>query len=99
MKCERVNDKSLNPMNGSLRGRLNSFVHHHPHLDSKKRRKCQLHRWANGRDAKEVRGMKVGYCERCNVNLCLDGCWKLFHECENVNDLRAAITGSPEIEK
>ena len=99
MKCERVNDKSLNPMSGSLRGRLNSFVHHHPHLDGKKRRKCQLHRWAKGRDAKEVRGMKVGYCERCNVNLCLDGCWKLFHECENVNDLRAAITGSPEIEK
>jgi hypothetical protein len=66
-------------MSGSLRDRLNRSLSHNPEMGANARSKCQLHRWARGRDGSEVRGKGVMKCSACKVFLCTS-CWKTFHE-------------------
>lgn len=90
----RVNEKTLDPTCGALKCRLDSFSTHYPqHLDKKRAGKCQLHRWARGRDGKEVRNFKVLHCSTCRVSLCSQ-CWKVFHDVEDVVALKDTIAKS-----
>ena len=72
--------------------RLDTNEIHYPTRPTAKRSKCQLHRWARGRNAKEVRGARMVHCAICKVDLCLD-CWRTFHSCANVIELRDEIRG------
>ena len=92
-KNKSITELALHPINGSLKVRLNDFMNHLPVVSQNKRPKCQLHRWARGRDAKEVRGVKVVHCNACNVDLCLS-CWKKFHECANLVEIKDEIAKS-----
>ena len=87
--ARRMTDKSLCPMAGSMKIRLNKMMGHHP-ISSKGRAKCQLHRWARGRSGKEVRGRKVMKCSTCDVQLC-DKCWVAFHDTVNLLPEKAKI--------
>ena len=76
-KAPNVTNESLHPATGNLSCRLNNSVQHLPECPSVKRPICQLHRWARGRDAKEVRGGIVK-CSVCRIHLCIS-CYKVFH--------------------
>ena len=88
-----MNDKSIDALTGSLKCRLDSFVLHHPVKSENKRAKCQLHRWARGRDGKEIRGVNVLHCSICRVDLCFS-CWRTFHECANLFEKKDEIANS-----
>ena len=84
-QTKRVTEIALHPVKGNLKERLNSALGHHPivMINDKARHKCQLHRWARGRDGKEVRGKGIMRCSVCSVHLC-SACWQTFHECEDI---------------
>jgi hypothetical protein len=88
-KAECVKDKSLDPVSGSLRARLNSDYHYIQPSDAKYP-VCALCRWAHGDHSQRVRGRIVGCCDKCEVNLCL-GCFKMFHTISNVNKLKSEV--------
>lgn len=88
-----MNNASLDPHKGSLKSRLNKSITHYPQRSKNKRAKCQLHRWARGRDAKEVRGTRVLHCPTCQVDLCYS-CWRTFHECVNITEMKEKIAES-----
>ena len=87
-----MNENALHP-NGVLKCRLNGYLNHYPGPSHSKRAKCQLHRWARGRDGVEVRGKKVVHCSGCNVDLCFK-CWRTFHQCTDVVSLKDEIAKS-----
>ena len=91
-----VNDKSLHPVNGRLKCRLDVFCDHHPisFKEATRAHRCQLHRWARGRDGKEVRDLTVLYCKTCNVSLCAGECWRLFHSVEDLNSVKETIANN-----
>jgi hypothetical protein len=91
-KAKRMNDNSLDPARGSLRMRLDCGLDHIPEIKKGTRARCQLHRWAIGRDAKgaEVRGNSIMKCQTCKVNLC-SACWKIFHKKANILSEKANI--------
>ena len=81
-KRRRISDTSLDPLDGSLKCRLNHSVDHWPSKatlepSSKSKPACQLHRWACGHKVRKRRN--VVYCQECDVNLCTDQCYRLFH--------------------
>jgi len=89
-KAKCVKDKSLDPVSGSLRARLNSDYHYIQPSDAKYP-VCALCRWAHGdHHSQRVRGRIVGCCDKCEVNLCL-GCFKMFHTISNVNKLKSEV--------
>ena len=51
--AKRMNNASLHPLTGSMRERLNPSIGHNPVI-SKERGRCQLHRWARGREGKDI---------------------------------------------
>ena len=75
-KACRVNDKTLDPVHGRLRCRLNSKIPHLPHDNVKKTRskalRCALHRWSD-RNAQVKQDVMV--CSTCGVALCI-WCYK-----------------------
>ena len=76
-RCREVNDDSLDPVKGKLNMRLNPTVQHWPE-EAKVGSRCQLHRWARGRELASV--MKgVIKCSICQVTLCLK-CCHTFHK-------------------
>ena len=76
-RCREVNDDSLDPVKGKLNMRLNPTVQHWPE-EAKVGSRCQLHRWARGRELASV--MKgVIKCSICQVTLCLK-CYHTFHK-------------------
>ena len=92
--ARRMTDNTLDPMLGSMRCRLNKTLQHYPITYAKgKRTKCQLHRWARGRNGKEVRGKHVMKCVACDVQLC-SSCWVVFHETSNLICEKANIAKS-----
>ena len=52
LTCTPVNDKTLDPMNGKLKCRLNNSYQHLPERPSGKRSRCALHQWARNRGGK-----------------------------------------------
>ena len=93
MKCTKIDDKSLHPARGKLALRLTTTVQHFPETPKAKKPKCQLHRWARGRD--EGRNVMAGVitCSVCNVNLCIP-CYNIFHKEANLTDKRKEIAES-----
>ena len=76
-RCKEVKDDALDPLKGLLKMRLyHSSVQHWPQEATGKR--CQLHRWARGREGKTVMS-GVMKCSVCQVNLCLY-CYNVFHK-------------------
>ena len=90
-KAMRVNDRTLCPVNGGLRCRLNSKVSHLPDDDVEKLRsktlRCALHRWYK-RDLQYKKNVMV--CVTCRVALC-PWCYRIFQEEEEVEALRAHV--------
>ena len=87
-KAIRFNEKTLNPVTGSLKIRLDTSYSHlpKPNLDVIKKSsfRCQLHRFYN-RSIEYTDRVMV--CETCNVSLCLY-CYKGFHTQKHVPDLK-----------
>jgi len=84
----RVNDKTLHPLHGSLKCRLNKNVPHLPDdnvLEQRNRSlRCALHRWY---DRKAQIKRDVVICSTCKVSLCI-WCFKRFHEEPDVDKLK-----------
>ena len=80
-KRKRIADQALDPIDGNLRCRLNSQLSHWPQTARKDKAgnkpRCQLHRWACGHTYSKQ--TNVVYCAECNVNICTDGCYEIFH--------------------
>lgn len=79
-KRTRVTDSSLKPITGSLKLRLDTSMGHWPVTAHRRNANCQLHYWASG-----IRKYKnVVLCQECNVYLCTDRCYEIFHTCWDV---------------
>ena len=76
-RCKEVTDHSLDPVKGGLCIRLNTTIQHWPE-EVKGKKRCQLHRWARGRELPAVM-QSVVMCSICQVNLCLK-CFNTFHK-------------------
>lgn len=87
----RVNDKTLDPINGDLACRLNHDLDHFPdnNYDNKQsaNAKCALHRWYN-RDIQKKDNILI--CSTCQVALC-KYCYKAFHKEHDIERLRAHV--------
>ena len=75
----RICESSLHPLTGALKCRLNTRFGHWPTAPSQSHPNqetvCQLHRWITGkRKYKDVQ-----FCPDCNVSLCTEGCYQIFH--------------------
>ncbi len=93
-KARPVNNSTLDPVSGLLKGRLDSNFHFIVPSVSKDP-VCALYRWANNdenttRAAARVRGKSIGCCDVCKVNLCLK-CFKIFHTVGNMDKLRSEV--------
>ena len=90
-KAPRVNDKTLHPIDGALRCRLNTNIHHLPDGDvnglKKRSVRCALHRWQNRSNEYKY---KVMICQTCRVPLCL-WCYSAFHQVKHVEDLKIHV--------
>ena len=76
----RISVSALNPISGSLKCRLDTTLPHWPSPPTKESTKlfnCQLHYWATGKRIFQ----NVQYCKECNVSLCTDRCYEMFHTC------------------
>ena len=73
----RISESALNPMDGSLKCRLNCSILHLPVKPkmNKKQSYCQLHYWCNN----ERKYSNTAFCSNCNVLLCVDRCYEIFH--------------------
>jgi hypothetical protein len=75
-RCREVTDDAFDPVKEKLSTRLNTTVQHWPE-ECNSATRCQLHRWARGRELPAV--MKgVMRCSICQVNLCIK-CFHTFH--------------------
>ena len=94
VRCNRVNDASLDPAKGKLRCRLvfgGTEQLKHNHKKSGDNSLCALHRWRYGRENENSKVKKdVMLCEDCLVNLCVP-CWSLFHSISSVKQLKRAV--------
>ena len=83
-----MNDKTLHPVHGALKCRLNRSVPHLPDDNVLEQRnkslRCALHRW-NDRDSQIKRDVVI--CSTCKVSLCI-WCFKKFHEEPDVSKLK-----------
>ena len=90
-KNVQVTDASLHPTTGELRCRMNRNIQHYPE-ESKRRARCQLHKWSRNEKGKEVFASVVR-CSICQVGLCID-CFRLFHEEADLISIKGKIAGS-----
>jgi len=76
---QRISELSLNPFSGSCKCRLDRTISHWPsapkRLHGAKKSNCQLHYWATGKRKYAA----TAYCQNCNVSLCINGCYEMFH--------------------
>ena len=82
----RVTESNLHPNTGKLSCRLRTDIQHIPVASKSKRARCQLHRWASGKEVMSC----VMTCLICGVDLCLQ-CYSLFHKEANLVDFRCQI--------
>ena len=87
----RVNDKTLDPINGDLACRLKHDLDHFPDNNYDKKQminvKCAMHRWYN-RDIQKKDNILI--CSTCQVALC-KYCYKAFHKEHDIERLRAHV--------
>ena len=70
----------LNPFTVSSKSRINTSVAHWPSVPSQseiKKCNCQLHWWVTGKSKYK----NVAFCKECDVSLCTELCYELFHTC------------------
>jgi len=94
IRCNRVNDTALDPLNGSLCQRLvfggRNNLRRTP-LPSSNESLCALHRWKYGRDNKKSKKKRqVVKCKDCLVHLCVP-CFNLFHTPMTIKQLNAKV--------
>ena len=74
-----VSNKSLHPLKGKLRCRLDHRQDHWPAKAPKDANHntspCQLHWWLCG----TKKSKNVARCPTCNVTMCVDKCYRIFH--------------------
>ena len=85
----KVIDRTLDPINGSLRMRLDRSVFHLPQQKIKKYVGCQLYKWG----APLLNKYKINfcYCSECKLTLCLQ-CFREFHFIPNIIDEKQQIS-------
>ena len=71
----RISERSLHPLTGSLKHRLNNLLPHWATTSTNPQHYCQLHYWATGKRKYQ----NVIQCKECNVVLCTDGCNERYH--------------------
>jgi len=77
-----LTDKTLDPVKGYFKCRLDINVAHWPtDSDTSNPARCQLHTWAT--DSLIRKKKMVMLCRHCNVNLCRM-CWRIFHETKDL---------------
>jgi len=93
-----VTDKSLDPLTGSLRGRLDEYPEHYlAECTSVKKPCCSLCRLVE--ENSNIRNYEGVYCcDQCKVNLCIP-CFKLFHTISNVKKLKGEVQKNMENKK
>ena len=74
-RATRFSDKTLDPIKGSLKMRLDCTVEHWPTLQISEDSRCQMHAWATGGSKYQC---NIVYCQVCNAHLCLQ-CYRIFH--------------------
>ena len=89
-----VTDAALDPLNGSLRQRLNEFTDHYPERSKLKAPCCSLCRLVDNQ--KFYTG--VICCDICKVHLCID-CFKPFHSISSVKKLKMQVAKNIEERK
>ena len=77
-----INDKTLHPIHGKLKMRLNYSVQHLPECSRSKNPRCALHRWARNQSGPAVMSDAV-VCTVCRVHLCIK-CFGLFQKEANI---------------
>ena len=92
-----VTDATLHPSRGSLMCRLATNCQHMPVKSKSKRPRCQLHRWARGRDGTAVMNQIIA-CSVCCVDLCVE-CFNIFHKEANLGDWKESIGAISDREK
>jgi hypothetical protein len=90
--CIPITESNLHPVNGKLKHRLNYSVQHYPQYSKVKAPRCQLHRWARGRDKPAVKKAVVT-CSVCRVHLSIP-CFNIFHKEANITDIKSDIAAS-----
>ena len=94
IRCHRVNDTALDPLNGSLCQRLvfgGRYNLRHTPLPSTNESLCALHRWKYGRENKNSKVKRqVVKCKDCLVHLCVP-CFNLFHTPMTLRQLKAKV--------
>ena len=94
IRCNRVNDTALDPLNGSLCQRLvfgGRYNLRHTPLPSTNESLCALHRWKYGRENKNSKVKRqVVKCKDCLVHLCVP-CFNLFHTPMTIRQLKAKV--------
>jgi ribosomal protein L37AE/L43A len=84
-----VNEASLDPTMGALRGRLNENYVHYPELPTAKQPCCSLCRFVT--ENKNVRTYTSMFqCDLCKVHLCIT-CFKPFHTVSSVKNLKSQV--------
>ena len=93
-----VSNKSMHPLKGKLRCRLDHSLDHwasEPPKDSNHNTPaCQLHWWLCG----TKKASNVARCPTCNVCLCVNKCYRLFHNewdpTEKKDELKTVLVDS-----
>ena len=93
-KARRVNDSTLDPRSGVLRGRLDDDVHYPIPPPDAKRPCCSLCQWVQKTREQKNRS-NISYCEKCNVSLCVL-CFKPFHTISDVKKLKSQVRDNME---
>jgi len=101
VRGRRIDDKALDPTNGTLKCRLDTDFHF-PIMQQSTNAPCGLCRWAMkeevSRDKCRIRGVHVSRCDKCNISLCL-ACFKPFHTISDVKRLKSDVKKNYEQQK
>ena len=84
-RITRISDIELNPMTVTLKCRMDISLGHWPSVPSRhhiKKLNFQLHYWATGKR----KYSNVEFCKYCNVSLCTDNCFEVFHTTWDLED-------------
>jgi len=101
VRGRRIDDKALDPTNGTLKCHLDTDFHF-PIMQQSTNAPCGLCRWAMkeevSRDKCRIRGVHVSRCDKCNISLCL-ACFKPFHTISDVKRLKSDVKKNYEQQK